>query len=342
MDLTERYLQAVRFWLPRENQDDIVAELREDLRSQQEEAEERLGRPLGDTDTADLLRRTGNPLQVAGHYLPARPGLDPALAMIYRFVVKVVLLWILTPLFAVIAVPAALLSHHPLTAMAGAFAGFAQALLMALGSITFVFLLVDAGVSRSKGWKSGQGLPWDPMKLPALRPEGAKPWPRTSSAFEVVFGLLFAAWWMESPLRLPLLWNGQWRPDLASSGLWTAFHDRWGLAVLAVMLANVAVACVMLARPHWVRFRLAYGVVSGALPAIMCLATLAGQRPELHARFAAVATLGRAGQDAAAQGLAVDGLVAICLLAVGLGSAIAALSHGIRLIWTPLPILSRH
>lgn len=30
MELQDRYLQAVRFWLPQEQQDDIIAELSED------------------------------------------------------------------------------------------------------------------------------------------------------------------------------------------------------------------------------------------------------------------------------------------------------------------------
>ena len=36
-ELLERYLQAVRFWLPKAQQEDILAELSEDLRSQIEE-----------------------------------------------------------------------------------------------------------------------------------------------------------------------------------------------------------------------------------------------------------------------------------------------------------------
>src|SRR5438309_9276370 len=34
MELLDRYLQAVRFWLPKAQQEDIIAELSSDLRSQ--------------------------------------------------------------------------------------------------------------------------------------------------------------------------------------------------------------------------------------------------------------------------------------------------------------------
>ena len=37
MDLLEKYLQAVKFWLPGAQQHDIIAELREDICSEVEE-----------------------------------------------------------------------------------------------------------------------------------------------------------------------------------------------------------------------------------------------------------------------------------------------------------------
>ena len=44
MDLLKRYLQAVKFFLPRGQQDDIIRELSENLISQFEDREEALGR----------------------------------------------------------------------------------------------------------------------------------------------------------------------------------------------------------------------------------------------------------------------------------------------------------
>ena len=46
MELLERYLQAVRFFLPKHQQDDIVRELSENLVSEMEDREEACGRPL--------------------------------------------------------------------------------------------------------------------------------------------------------------------------------------------------------------------------------------------------------------------------------------------------------
>ena len=40
MELVDRYLQAVKFWLPRHQKDDILAELSADLQSQIEDRED--------------------------------------------------------------------------------------------------------------------------------------------------------------------------------------------------------------------------------------------------------------------------------------------------------------
>src|ERR1700728_1095290 len=97
MDLIPRYLQAVKFWLPRRQQDDIIAELSEDIRAQVAERETALGRPLVEADIETLLRQRGSPILVANRYLPQESLIGPLLFPIYRFVLIVVTLCILVP-----------------------------------------------------------------------------------------------------------------------------------------------------------------------------------------------------------------------------------------------------
>ncbi len=52
MDLLDRYLQAVKFWLPKNQKQDIIAELSEDIRSQVEDREAELGRKLNESELA--------------------------------------------------------------------------------------------------------------------------------------------------------------------------------------------------------------------------------------------------------------------------------------------------
>ena len=103
IDLIDRYLQAVRFWLPKTNrQEDLLAELGEDLRSQFEDKEAELGHPLDKAEMSAILKRCGSPMMVAGRLGPQRHLIGPALFPIYEFVLKMVLLWILVPVFVFI------------------------------------------------------------------------------------------------------------------------------------------------------------------------------------------------------------------------------------------------
>jgi len=46
MELVDRYLKAVRFWLPKARQEDILAELSEGIRAQIDEKQAELGHKL--------------------------------------------------------------------------------------------------------------------------------------------------------------------------------------------------------------------------------------------------------------------------------------------------------
>lgn len=93
MELLERYLQAVGFWLPKPQKRDIIAELSEDIRSQIEEKESDLGRHLDEAELAVILKARGAPLLVAERYLPQRHLIGPLLFPIYRLALKWALLY---------------------------------------------------------------------------------------------------------------------------------------------------------------------------------------------------------------------------------------------------------
>ena len=68
MDLIERYLHAVKTHLPQAQQDDVVAELREDLQSRIEERQAELGRALTEDEVVGVLRQLGPPSHLASAY----------------------------------------------------------------------------------------------------------------------------------------------------------------------------------------------------------------------------------------------------------------------------------
>jgi hypothetical protein len=101
MELLNRYLQAVKFWLPRAQQDDIILELGDDIRSQIEERESELGRKLTDAEIEAVLKERGRPLLVSEKYLPQRFLIGPILFPAYWFVLKLVLACYILPWVAV-------------------------------------------------------------------------------------------------------------------------------------------------------------------------------------------------------------------------------------------------
>jgi len=97
MELIDRYLQAVKFWLPKNQKQDIIAELSEDLGSQIEDREAELRRKLSESEVADLLKQRGRPVLVANRFLPQESLIGPVLFPIYLFVLKLVALFYMVP-----------------------------------------------------------------------------------------------------------------------------------------------------------------------------------------------------------------------------------------------------
>src|SRR5271170_2565078 len=164
LDLIDRYLQAVRFWLPKTHrQDDLIAELGEDLRSQIDDKESELGHPLDKGEMAEILKRCGSPMMVAGRLGPQRHLIGPALFPIYGFVLKMVLLWILVPVFIFIVGPVNLVdgaADWP-GAILRTFGDLWSGLFIAAGIITLVFAILERTSAHL-----GAECKWDPLKLP--------------------------------------------------------------------------------------------------------------------------------------------------------------------------------
>src|ERR1700733_10393941 len=172
-ELIDRYLQAVRFWLPPSHrQDDLIAELGEDLRSQIEDKETELGHPLELSEMSAMLKRCGSPMMVAGRLGPQRHLIGPALFPIYDFVLKMVLLWILVPVFVFIVAPVNLANAGGdwASAVVSTLVNLGSGLLIAAGIVTFVFAMVER-----TGAKLGAECKWDPLQLPPVRRKERRP-----------------------------------------------------------------------------------------------------------------------------------------------------------------------
>ncbi len=246
MELIERYLQAVGFWLPKTQKRDILAELSEDIRSQVEDKESELGRKLTEADLEEVLKQRGSPIMVANRYLPQQSLIGPVLYPIYLLVLKMAWLFCFVPWLAVwiclnIFVP----SYRGNAAgnlIVGTLHGFWMALVYIFASVTFAFAVVE-----KYALKSGFLEKWNPHKLPPLR--DANRIKRTNSIAEVVALLAVCAFWLTF-MSSPVMVN---QPDLKIilAPSWRIYF--W--SILALMLVTCAFSMVNLFRPYWTRLR---------------------------------------------------------------------------------------
>jgi hypothetical protein len=241
MELIDRYLQAVRFWLPG-SQGDLVAELAEDLRSQVEAKEAELERPLDENEVSAILKECGSPLVVAGRLRPQEYLIGPTLFPAYLFVLKMVLVWILLPVFIFIVTPVQFAVTRSLGAAIGTtFATLWSGGFIAAGVITLVFVVIERTQT-----KCGIEDKWDPRKLPPLKPERKASGGKT--VCELIFNVVGLVWLLLLPLY-PVLILGPAASFLSAAPMWRTLY----VLVLLLSLFAVLRSAAILMRPQWPR-----------------------------------------------------------------------------------------
>jgi hypothetical protein len=253
MELLDRYVHAIQFWLPKRQRQDIIAELLEDLRSQIEEKETELGRTLNDTEVEATLKRCGSPLEVASRYLPKKYLIGPALFPVYRFVLAVLIAGCVIPRFLIwlgflIADPA----HRSYLHM--------ENLWSTVIFFTFFTTLAFAIIENSGAKLQGLHY-WNPRKLPPVRDSNRIP--RSGPLFEIALSVIFNVWFvgMFWPLQSVDFYGAQ----ITLAPVWKSLF--WSFLALAVV--NVTLAGVNVVRPYWTplraTFRLLCDGVGGGL-----------------------------------------------------------------------------
>jgi len=281
MELLDRYLHAVRFWLPKEQKKDIIAELSEDILSEVDEKEGELGRQLSDDEQAAILKRRGSPFAVAQSYLPQRHLIGPALFPIYLFVLKLVALFYLVPWAVVWAVLVIFVpsyrAQHPGLELLKTLGTLWSIALYTFAMITIGFAIADRARQRFDDQDR-----WDPRRLPRVR--DTRRIPRSSSIGEAVFGLLFLLFWLGA-LRFPeISIPGATPMRLTLGPVWLSFREGYYVPIAALALVSVVLAGVNFFRPYWTRLRLgvraAANSVSAAILAAVLLAHWAGLKAQ--------------------------------------------------------------
>jgi hypothetical protein len=243
-DLIERYLHAVKFWLPKAQQADIIAELAEDLRSQVEEREAALGHKLNEDELAAVLKKRGDPLEVASRYLPDQRLINPALLPVYKLVLKIVLLWVLAPLLAIVFVGPVFAVAHPWELLLRCCFEYWRGLFMIVGIVTAVFALFDRFQVKFRHPDD-----WNPLKLPRV-PGALDTGARWKHLAGSIFGVAAATCWVY------LLWH---RTEFSfPGGPRILLAPVWGQMfwpITGLTLAGALIDLLSALRPRWTRVR---------------------------------------------------------------------------------------
>ncbi len=239
MTLLAQYLKTVRMYLPARQRDDILRELEENLRSQLEEQEAALGRPLTEPEQRELLLAHGNPMIVAGRYGAeqrtvtfGRQLIGPELFPLY---IRVLLgNWVLS-----IVVHAGLAISN---VAASEPRPFFMAVVAQFVVITVTFSIIDFLQRRSKTVEvaGARDMSW---RFP---PAYLREVPRWQSRSGFIAWSLLSAWWAALPYA-PSLLLGTATSYVQFSPAWSTFY--W--PVLFLLLAGVAQRAANSARPDW-------------------------------------------------------------------------------------------
>lgn len=273
MELLDRYLHAVRYYLPDPQQDDIVKELSENIRSQMEDKAAELGRPLTDAEQEAIIQQHGHPIVVAGRYLPQRYLIGPAVFPYYWFTLKGVL-WIAALVYIVVACTIPFAASLVVPSGAGPIPPILKSpavtlvasglltLLSVFGVVTLLFAALDLFQSQLRLFDRWSLREMKTVPLPHVPPQMfGQPAPRAQSIAGLVLGAAFFVCWVALP-RFPILW-GPADAVLKPGPGWQTLR----VATLLFVLAGMVEAGLSLMRPHWKRYLTAFnlGRVAGLL-----------------------------------------------------------------------------
>lgn len=266
MTLVERYLRAVRFFLARRQQDDIVRELSENLVSEIEERSERLGRDLSEAEIADILRRHGHPALVAARFAPRQHLIGPVFFPIYVLALKAGLAAALVVTVAIAVIGAAL---HDMSArrFLDELLAYPHRALIVFAWTTIGFAVLDALGAHTRITPD-----WDPMKIPDWMVGGRRqdhPHERMQAGVAVLFGLLGLVWLLLVPTS-PWLAMGPLATVLEFAPVWRT----WYVPLVAVAVANVAIDAYAVFRPTRTWRRLTFKLVALAFQLVVALMIL--------------------------------------------------------------------
>jgi hypothetical protein len=242
MELIDRYLQSVKWMLPRKQQDDVIRELNDEILSRVEEKEDALGRPLTDDEQVALLKQMGHPMLVASRYRKHRYLIDPSIFAIYWIVLRLILAVVFVAMSAAAVAVAA--SGQGLGQALGVIFRYPLAALSVFAWVTTIFVILDVIQVKCNFFAK-----WDPRTLPKL--SKAKP---KHSMLEDIVGLvliaIFGVWWLVGLKHQFWIFG----PGVYAIHFGPVWQTVYPLFVVLVVFSIIR-GSIDVARPGWERGR---------------------------------------------------------------------------------------
>ena len=329
MELIDRYLHAIRPWLPLGSpRDEILRELSEDIRSEVDER--RGGRDeIPERELVEILKARGHPVAVAARFGQGDSLVGPRLFPIFRLIVTIGMGYGLLPVLAAASLFMAIRSSHPVVAGIEALLSSLNIAFMVFGVIVTVFVILERYAKDSE-----LTVEWDPRRLPRVR--GAREefrWHAVGiAAGNTVLAIAFTSIAAGLPLLLPGIQDATLAGAFPGPALKSMYESTWRL-VVALALLNVAAAVIMLARPALARTCTLVVAAANAILGTIMMAASAPHWPtalQVSALADAARAMKAAGPAIDARQLGVlfgpslDALAVIFLLAWGIGCLISA------------------
>jgi hypothetical protein len=269
MQLLDRYLEAMRVWLPPSQQDDIVNELSENIRAQAEDKESELGRPLTLEEESVLLKRHGHPMLVGVRY-GRRPQslIGPVLFPFYKLVITIGLS--ILAIGHIINAIVLAVGKHPVREVFTSTFGFFGAALPMIGWMTIIFAVLDRAAEKYElpdKWVAN----WDPATLATVPLRKIEPESLWKKLLGVITESTLAIWWLAG-LRYPYLILG----PAASIITWGPIWDTLYPAFVVLALAGMSFKWTTLLRPPARTVEWTQVAVKGARLVVIVLLLRAG------------------------------------------------------------------
>src|SRR5262245_42275078 len=167
VDLVDRYLQAVKMWLPAREREDISAELGEDIRSEVDEMERERGRKLSAEELEGVLRRRGRPIVAAGRFRTQGSLIGPTFFPLYLLALRAAaipfaMLWVVRCVY--LFVTSASVRESPVPWLMDAGTAFWTSMIVLFGWVTLIFAVLERVQSRTRFLDA-----WNPRGLAPVR-----------------------------------------------------------------------------------------------------------------------------------------------------------------------------